>query len=406
VFTATAERASAPLVNGQYEALERGSRIQGQLQLQVIEGTPISEIIASIADAVSAGVHVFDRMGRLFAGSGPAGFPVDPVRDELLTRSAERRLTPFSPAGLGERSLAVPIPSSQGGHTAGWLLVVAAGERPLGAFEALMTRLSSTVLGLALMRIRTVRETERRLAGDLLADAIEGRSEAADIAGRLESFGFGPTVSVLVFEAGTSNAVEAALEEALAKMPVVTLVATADTSRSKLVCVIADAADTDPLDLVGSLHADIRPASDGLRAAASRAVPAESLRRAFHEARCALEASSFGPNPPAIASHEDLGAFTLLLSVQDEEALRQFSSAVLGPVEAGGETLAADLLNSLEAFIECNGNWERAAKRLFCHRHTLRHRIRKVEEMTGRDFNRASDRIECWLALQARQLVG
>ena len=40
-------------------------------------------------------------------------------------------------------------------------------------------------------------------------------------------------------------------------------------------------------------------------------------------------------------------------------------------------------MRSLEAFIECNGQWERAARQLYCHRHTLRYRIRRVEELTG-----------------------
>ena len=42
-------------------------------------------------------------------------------------------------------------------------------------------------------------------------------------------------------------------------------------------------------------------------------------------------------------------------------------------------------MRSLEAFIEENGQWERAARRLYCHRHTLRYRIRRVEELTGRE---------------------
>lgn len=404
-FIAISERASKQLVNDQYEALERGSRIQGQLQLQVIEGAPLEMVVASIADAVSGSVHVFDRMGRITAGSSEADFPVDSIRAELVERSAQRRLTPFTPADLGERSLAVPIPGTQGDLTAGWLLVISDDGETVGPFESLMTRLASTVVGLSLMRIRTVRETERRLAADLLSDALSGRSQPPEVAGRLESFGLDSTIAVLVFEAGTNNAVETALEESLAKMPITTLVTTTEVSRSRLVCVIADMTDSDPLHLVRQLHADVEAVASGHRAAVSRATPNRSLRRAFHEARCALEASSLGLDPPPIASHEDLGAFTLLLSIQDEEALKQFSAAVLDPIEANDDAYATELLHSLEVFIECNGNWERAAKALFCHRHTLRHRIRKVEEMTGRDFHRANDRIECWLALQARQLV-
>ena len=62
-------------------------------------------------------------------------------------------------------------------------------------------------------------------------------------------------------------------------------------------------------------------------------------------------------------------------------------------------------MRSLEAFIECNGQWEAAARRLYCHRHTLRYRIRKIEELTGRDLASARDRIEFWLALRGREIV-
>lgn len=404
-FIAISERASTQLVNDQYEALERGSRIQGQLQVQVIEGASLEAIIKSIDDAVSGGVHVFDRMGRVVASSRPVAFPLDRISGELIGRAIQRRFTPFNPDELGQRSIAVPIPGGQGELTAGWLLVISEDEQEVGPFEELMTRLASTVVGLGLMRIRTVRETERRLAGDLLTDALTSRSEPTEIAGRLKTFGFRSELCVMVFEAGKTNAVEGALEEAVAKLQMSALMTTTDAGRTRLVCVIIDATDSDPIELVDLLHSGIEIDGDLPRAAVSRPVPNQSLKRAFHEARCALEASSLGPNPPAIASYKDLGAFTLLLSIQDEEALRQFSTAVLDPIDADQDDYSAELLHSLEVFIECNGNWERAAKQLFCHRHTLRYRIRKVEEMTGRDFGRANDRIECWLALQAKQLV-
>ena len=57
------------------------------------------------------------------------------------------------------------------------------------------------------------------------------------------------------------------------------------------------------------------------------------------------------------------------------------------------------------AFIECNGQWERAARALYCHRHTLRYRIRRVEELTGRSLDSARDRIDFWLALRGRELI-
>ncbi len=86
---------------------------------------------------------------------------------------------------------------------------------------------------------------------------------------------------------------------------------------------------------------------------------------------------------PDVASHRDLGAFTLLLALQDDDALRLYSDGLLDPIERTEGEYGGELLRSLEAFIENNGNWERAARQLYCHRHTLRYRIRKIEELTG-----------------------
>src|SRR4029078_5636994 len=147
-------------------------------------------------------------------------------------------------------------------------------------------------------------------------------------------------------------------------------------------------------------------AANGVAAAASRPAGVGSLRRAFHEPRCALEATSLADGEaPEVASHQDLGAFTLLLALQDDDALRLYSAGLLEPIERTEGEYGGELLRSLEAFIENNGNWERAARQLSCHRHTLRYRIRKIEELTGRDLSRATDRIELWLALRARELV-
>ncbi len=91
--------------------------------------------------------------------------------------------------------------------------------------------------------------------------------------------------------------------------------------------------------------------------------------------------------------------------VEEDEALRLFRESVLGPIESGEGEYGGELLRSLEAFIEQNGQWERAARMVYCHRHTLRYRMRKVEELTGRDLSSSFDRMEFWLALRARQLL-
>ncbi len=91
---------------------------------------------------------------------------------------------------------------------------------------------------------------------------------------------------------------------------------------------------------------------------AGRAAPAGDARRTFHEARCALEARELAGNgaPGPVATYHDLGSFQLLLSLQDDEALRLFCDSILAPIEDGEGAYGGELMRSLEAFIECNGS--------------------------------------------------
>jgi purine catabolism regulator len=104
-----------------------------------------------------------------------------------------------------------------------------------------------------------------------------------------------------------------------------------------------------------------------------------------------------------VATADDLGSFQLLLALQDDDALRLFCDSILAPLDDG--QYGEELLRSLEAFIEANGNWERAARRLDCHRHTLRYRVKRIEELTGRSLDSARDRIDFWLALRGREVL-
>ena len=107
-----------------------------------------------------------------------------------------------------------------------------------------------------------------------------------------------------------------------------------------------------------------------VRAAVSRSAPVEALRRSFHAARCALEVGPLANGAgPAVATPEDLGAYRLLLSLQDDDGLRQYCEDVLAPVERARGGTGDEPLRSLEAFLDHNGNREAAARALFCHRH-------------------------------------
>jgi DNA-binding PucR family transcriptional regulator len=247
---------------------------------------------------------------------------------------------------------------------------------------------------------------QRSMAGDVLADALTGRLYPDELQARLRPFGIGEQAAVLAFVAPDPTVAAPLVERALAREPIAgSLVAI----RAGLLCAVVDAGrELDPIALARRVRGELAAKIGEVRASASRVAPTHSLRLSFHEARCALEAvrlQNGNGSAEVVASYADLGAFQLLLSLQDDDALLSYCRGVLGPVEAGEGEYGDELLRSLDVFIEHNGHWEKAANALFCHRHTLRYRIRRVEQLTGRDFSNARDRIEFWLALRGRELA-
>jgi PucR family transcriptional regulator, purine catabolism regulatory protein len=414
-FIAITEKAFTRLVNEQYEVLQRSIAIHKRLERIVLEERGLDEVVRALAAATGGAVSVVSARGesiasKLFRRQLPEE-ALEQVHEEVRRRSVAAgqgsEATEFAPdhPELAGRSLVLPVSTRGRGAPQAWL-VAARDAGGIGDFERLILQQAVTVVALELMRQRAMRDTERRLAGDVLAEALTGRLSEAELAVRMRPFGVGAQAAVLVFdndEAAAPDA-EADLDRFLADAGVGALVA----SRGRLLCAVVDAGEEglDPVDLAGRAREALMPEHGQLRAAASRSAAVGALRRSFHEARCALEAVALANgSAPEVASYRDLGAFQLLLSLQDDEALRLYCDSVLGPLEDATGEYGDELMRSLETFIEQNGQWERAARELYCHRHTLRYRIRRVEQLTGRDLSNARDRIEFWLALRARELV-
>ncbi len=417
-FIALTERAFTQLVNEQYDVLQRGIAIHKRLERLVLEEQGLDELVRALAAATGAAVMVLSGRGdtiasREFRRPLPEA-AVRHVADEVRRRSealgsgsalpADR--AEFAPdhADVAGRSLVLPVAIRGGGAPQAWLFA-ALDSGGLGDFDRLILQQAVTVVALELMRQRAMRDTERRLAGDVLAEAVAGRLTQEELRLRLRPFGVGTDAATLVFAAPDGGLVpdEADLDRFLVDSGVGALVAT----RGPLLCAVVDGREgTDPVALAEQACDALEENGARLRAAASRVAPVGALRNSFHEARCALDAAALANGQgPRVASHRDLGAFQLLLSLQDEDVLRLYCDSVLGPLEEATGEYGDELIRSLETYIEQNGQWERAARELFCHRHTLRYRIRRVEQLTGRDLSNARDRIEFWLALRARELV-
>ena len=59
-----------------------------------------------------------------------------------------------------------------------------------------------------------------------------------------------------------------------------------------------------------------------------------------------------------------------------------------------------ELVRTLRVFLDCSGSWTKAAEAMFVHVNSLRYRMRRVEELTGRDLGSLADQAALLLALR------
>lgn len=102
----------------------------------------------------------------------------------------------------------------------------------------------------------------------------------------------------------------------------------------------------------------------------------------------------------ALVEHEELAAGSVLPLLADD-AVRAFADGMLRALHEHDAKGRGDLVASLRAWLAHHGQWDAAAADLGVHRHTLRYRMRRVEEILGRSLDDPDVRMELWLALKA-----
>ncbi len=189
-FIAITERAFTKLVNEQYEVLERGIEVHDKLERLVLAELGLPEVMRAIAESVAgAALLLDDRGGELSRHPQERGISAEAaasIRDEVAARSGASKQTMFVPTEgpLAGRAVAVPVPIAGEGSRGQWLVVVRRRGKA-GDLERLLARQAAMVVALELMRERVVRDTERRLAGDVLAEALGGNLGAEELRSRL-----------------------------------------------------------------------------------------------------------------------------------------------------------------------------------------------------------------------------
>jgi PucR family transcriptional regulator, purine catabolism regulatory protein len=380
-FIALARAVSEANTEAHLARIEQTERVYEVLRRSSEEELDLAELVEALEEVVGCRLFVVDAA---HARSLVPGRQVPESAAEMLSRwSPGERHAPSntSVAVSGGQVAGVVVPSPRGA------VLIATPTSGAVPDPSVMRHMAAAT---ALHQTRQFAERERslRLGAALLAQLLDQRIGTAAARTALAGVDLGGTDLLLAACLPAENQDLNQLHHRLEDAEITHLMLT----RPPLSYVLLRDDPGDVSGLVGALP-------DGATAGISDPVDSPTeLPTAQRQARWALHRAQ--ERRLAVLHHsDDLGDSVFLPGDRDDS--RAAASRVLGRLMEYDDAHRAELVESLGVFLQENRSWQRAAARLHVHKQTLVYRMRRVEELTGRDLSDTADVAELWLALQA-----
>lgn len=389
-FIAISQAVAARLAQQRRESLLRALNHQRRLTRTALQGG-VDGLVRGLATELRCQVLLLDEHGDQRSHPPSAIHLKDRVIAEVQAPSA---------AGL-RASISVPDDGgsleiqSLGSAAAlrGWLAVRVGA--PMTGEDRLVLNQTAAMLTLQLQRPREIEQARRELGGTVLNLLLDGEPAAPRLGEHLRHFGFQSDEQVVLVLVMASRPAGSLLETVASELDRglrTYLVAGAPASVTVLL------RQEESRDAVRQLDAALASAGrHDVAIGVSAPVPAHRVASALTPARHAAGAAR--RERQRVGWFENLTLESVLADELVRERVQALSRSTLAPLLAGDTARDRQLLDSLEVFLQHNGSWETASRQLGVHRHTLRHRMARVEALTGLSLDVAHHRVVLLLAL-------
>ncbi|MFD3730874.1 PucR family transcriptional regulator ligand-binding domain-containing protein [Streptomyces sp. NPDC058632] len=419
-FLAISKAVSAAVAADQYRAVTAGFAAQRELTRQGLTGGP-EGLLAALATQIDGWAALYDASGAVVA-TAPDWAGRRAARLTADVRRLRERAAPASSVVAGpEDDDRVELHSLGTGRRPRAALAVGTAAT-LGTAERYAVHSAIALLTLTTERSRSLHAAEQRIGAAVLRMLLAGEPDhARAVAGHLYGGLLDAPFRIVVAETGTAPAARAqgdpngdaldalaeAVESAAARSGEAVLVV---PEGERLVVLAADggaavaacrdhAAALEAARGAGGAHEPLVGADeDELVVGLSAPVGPIAASAAYKQAGQALSVAR--RRGRVLVEHEQMAAGSVVPLLADD-AVRAFADGLLRPLNEHDATGRGDLVASLRAWLSRHGQWDAAAADLGVHRHTLRYRMRRVEEILGRSLDDPDVRMELWLALKA-----
>jgi PucR family transcriptional regulator, purine catabolism regulatory protein len=410
-FLAISKAVSAAIAADQYRAVTDGFAAQRELTRRALGDGP-EGLLGALAAQVHGWAALYDAAGEVvaaapeWAGRRAAGLTADVRRLRERPAPASAVVGGTDPGGDCDRVELHSIGTSRRPRAA----LAVGTATTLGTAERYALHSAVALLTLTTERSRSLHAAEQRIGTAVLGMLLAGepdhaRTVAGDLYGALLDAPFRLVVAEPVPAGGEPpGALAEVVEAAAARAGEAVLVV---PQGERLVVLAADggAAVAACTEYAAALEAGrtvpdapAGGADEGWVAGLSAPSGPIGASAAYKQAEQALSVAR--RRGRICVEHERLAAGSVLPLLADD-AVRAFADGLLRALRDHDATGRGDLVASLRAWLSRHGQWDAAAADLGVHRHTLRYRMRRVEEILGRSLDDPDVRMELWLALKA-----
>jgi purine catabolism regulator len=414
-------------LNDQYLLYKQSLAIHRTLTRLVLDGGSLQDVAHELCSLLRRPVEIDDLSFAVLAEASGPHAQVDESRRSAVRegRSSPRMLEHLRASGVLSRvrsSLSVeridvteqtralgmtmarilaPIVVARRIYGYVWII---AGERDLEPLDSHAIEHAATVAALILLRDQTTHQAEERmelhlisrvLAEDLRPDNAL-REQMARFHLRIEA----PHVVIAIDPLGADlGEVELAARNAARHEGL----ALAVGERSGRIVALLECARREQvdrfcaflLDSLGPMAASVRLGVSALQ---------DAMIELHREYEHALEALALLPAlgvERRVAHFEELGLLHWLHALPPSMLAENAYAHRLQRLAEHDRTHEGQLMRTLDVFLECEGNGVRAAQRLYIHRHTLKYRLQRIEEICDVDLGDSL----CKLNLRAALLL-
>ncbi|MFG3205096.1 PucR family transcriptional regulator [Streptomyces sp. NPDC048192] len=390
-FAAVTKAVMARLAEQQYDGVVQASRIQPRMTRAALHGGA-QAVVRELAVSTGTAVLYLDHEGRTRAAH-PAGAaaPAPDVLAALRTVDEAAAAVSCGPgAGVAVQQVRV------GPRVHGRLVLVT--DRELTPVDHLLLGHAASLVALEAEKPLRLRDEQNRVNSLFFRMLLDGSVAAPAALGHLSEAGFPVRdgVRVLALRGGSPRRVLDAAGEHLGERGLPLF----GTVREECAVLLVPGGHAmTAQSVLDGLTARTRAS---LRAGLSSPHDLDAGPAALREALSAVSAAQ-ARGCPEVVRFESLAGHVLLATPGTRTVLETIARTRLAPLAAYDSANGTELLGSLRAFLEHNGQWEAASASLGVHRHTLRSRMERAQSVLGVGLDSAHVRAELLLALSAWQ---